>query len=468
MSVEVSALLALGIDRLSDAVRAGALDPAQVAAAFCDHLESVNPSLNAVVDYDRACVLGEAAVVSSRLRAGEALPLAGVPITIKDNLWVEGRRIAQGSRLYAEFIAPRDAWAVARLREAGAIFLGITHTPEFACRGVAESPLHGVARHPLDPSLTPGGSSGGAAAALAAGIGLAALGTDAGGSIRRPAAHCGLVGLKPSAGLVPHPWGFGEPNYGFSVVGVLARSVADCEAVYRELMAYDAGDASAPPIRMNLASGRPADARMLRVAWSPSLGCGFPVDHDVLAQFERGIGHLREAGFPINRADPVWPEGTGAYPLIALQQRGLHLLYGSASSDQLSQLDPDIRGAMDQGEACPPDEWLMRLRQLEAIRSALARFFNEYDLLLCPSAPVTAWPIGDWPMMIGGQEAGPRGHAAFTPLFNYCGVPALSLPCGRVRGLPVGLQAVAPRFEDARLLTWAAHAESLLQRQRPD
>lgn len=461
MSVDLQSLIRLGVSGLAAAVRAGALDPREVAATFCDHLEQVNPALNAVVGYRRQAVMDEVDRLLPRLAAGDDLPLAGVPFTVKDNLWVEGKRIAQGSRLFADHRAPRDAWAVARLRAAGAIVLGITNTPEFACRGVTESPLHGLTRHPQDPNLTPGGSSGGAAASLAAGIGLFALGTDAGGSIRRPAAHCGLVGLKPSAGLVPHPWGFDEPNYGFSVVGVLARNVPDCQAVYRELTAFDAGDASAPPIPVDLFRESPLEPVGLRIAWSPSLGCGFPIDQEVRNCFEARLARLRETGFHIEEADPDWPDGTGIYPLIALQQKGLQLLHAPQFPEVPDGLDPDIAEAIAQGARYPASHWLPLLRRLEAIRGALSRFFDRYDLLITPTAPVTAWPVGGWPSSIGGQPAGPRGHAAFTPLFNYCGVPAISVPAGEVRGLPIGLQAVVPQFEDARLLSWAAAAESL-------
>ena len=139
------------------------------------------------------------------------MPLAGVPIIVKDNIWVEGWRITQGSRLFAEFIAPRDAIAIERLKKAGAVIVGIGATSEFACKGVTTSPLFGPTRHPLDPDLTPGGSSGGPAAAVAAGLVPLAIGTDAGGSSRRPPAHVGVVGFKPSYGAIPYGPGFAEP-----------------------------------------------------------------------------------------------------------------------------------------------------------------------------------------------------------------------------------------------------------------
>ena len=232
--------------------RLRAVDVAREAIA---RVERLNPDLNAIIGFDPAATLAEAAEVDRRLDAGEVLPMAGVPFTAKDNLWVGGRRVSQGSRLFEDFVAPRDAWAVARWRALGAVLLGITNCSEFACKGVTTNPLHGWTRHPMNPALTPGGSSGGAVAALGAGLGLLALGTDAGGSTRRPAAHCGLVGLKPSSGLIPHPWGFAEPNYGQSVIGVMALDVADCAWAFDTLVAFDAADPAGVPVRVaNLSS----------------------------------------------------------------------------------------------------------------------------------------------------------------------------------------------------------------------
>jgi aspartyl-tRNA(Asn)/glutamyl-tRNA(Gln) amidotransferase subunit A len=233
--------------------------------------------------------------------------------------------------LYDGFIAPRDAWVVARLRQAGALVLGITNCSEFACKGMTTNPVHGPTRHPLDPGLTPGGSSGGAVAALAAGLGLLAIGTDAGGSTRRPAAHCGLVGLKPTYGVIPHPWGFAEPNYGLSVIGLFARDVADCATVLDEVMAFDAADPAAPPLPCGLEVGTAlsqALPRSLRIGWSPRLGCDFAIDADVMAALQARVDALRRDGWAIADTDPAWPPGTREYPLIKLQHAGLHSLYG--------------------------------------------------------------------------------------------------------------------------------------------
>jgi aspartyl-tRNA(Asn)/glutamyl-tRNA(Gln) amidotransferase subunit A len=448
---------------LAARVLAREVSAVEVARFFIERVERLNPALNAIIQFDPQLVLQEAATVDQRLANGDMLPLAGVPITVKDNLWVEGRRIAQGSRLFADFIAPRDAWAVARLRQLGAVVLGITNCSEFACKGVTSNLLYGTTRHPMDTRLTPGGSSGGAVAALVAGLGLLALGTDAGGSVRRPAAHCGLVGLKPSFGIIPHPWGFGEPNYGLSVIGLLARDAADCALLLDQLLAYDGGDPASVPIAVGLHASdliMTEPRRDLRIAWSPRLGCDFAIDADVLEALQGQIDALRTAGWSVDDADPAWPAGVREYPLLALQEAGLHALYGHRLAAERDVIDPILVAQIEAGASRTAADIARALRLRERIVASLCRFFEDYDLLLCPTTPVTAWPVEQLgPTEIGGMPAGPRGHAAFTPLFNYCGVPACSAPAGLVRGLPVGMQVVAPRFEDALVLQFAAVLE---------
>ena len=452
---------------LAAAVQTGQLQAQAVAEHFVDRVHCLNPALNAIVQFEPERVRAEAASVAQRLQAGEILPMAGVPVTIKDNVWVQGYAQRQGSLLYDGFVSPRDAWVTARLRALGAVVLGITNCSEFACKGVTTNLVYGPTLHPLDPALTPGGSSGGAAAALACGLGLLAIGTDAGGSIRRPAAHTGLVGLKPSVGLVPHPWGFAEPNYGLSVIGLLARSVADTAWLFDNLQAFDAADPSAPPLPVGFKVGEGAEPpRSLRIGWSSRLGCDFAVDQDVATALQDSVNALRADGWSIADADPAWPEGTREYPLIKLQQAGLHALYGHRLAAERHRIDLDLIEQIEAGALVSPADVAFALRLRERIARALDRYFDRFDLLLTPTVPVTAWPRSQLgPVVIGGKRAGPRGHAAFTPLFNYCGVPALSVPAGLVRGLPIGLQVVAPRYEDALVLRFASVIErNLAQR----
>ncbi len=213
----------------------------EIARAALDRI-AVAKALNAVVTSDIERTLVEAATVDRRAELGDDMPLAGVPIVVKDNIWVEGWRVTQGSRLFADFIAPRDAIAVERLRKAGAVVVGMGATSEFACKGVTTSQLFGPTRHPLNPELTPGGSSGGPATAVAADLVPLAIGTDAGGSSRRPPAHVGVVGFKPSYGAIPYGPGFAEPFFGLSVIAPIARNVADTALAFEAMAGFDPRD----------------------------------------------------------------------------------------------------------------------------------------------------------------------------------------------------------------------------------
>jgi aspartyl-tRNA(Asn)/glutamyl-tRNA(Gln) amidotransferase subunit A len=268
--------------------------------------------------------------------------------------------------------------------------------------------------------------------------------------------------MKPSLGRVPNADGFPEPNLGISVVGVLATDVADAALVLETITAYDPRDPFSVPSLPVAAKPRP------RIAWSADLGCGFAIDADVRAALESLVERLARDGGAIERADPEWPPGTGEYPLLAVQQAALATLFGETLATRRDELDPDIAAQIELGMRLSGAEIARALLRREAIAAALAGFFERYDLLLCPTAPVTAWPLDLLgPPEIGGRPAGPRGHAAFTPLVNYCGVPAVSVPAGLVRGLPIGLQVVGPRHADAAVLELAAVVEGCVPKLPP-
>jgi aspartyl-tRNA(Asn)/glutamyl-tRNA(Gln) amidotransferase subunit A len=451
---------------LAARVQARECSAGEVAQVMVERVARLEPLLNAFADFDAAVPLAAAREVDQRLAAGETLPLAGVPFTVKDNLWIGGRPATFGSRLFADFVAPRDAWCVARLRALGAVPLGLSNCSEFACKGVTATPLHGETRNPWDLQRTPGGSSGGAVAAVAAGLGPIALTTDAGGSTRRPAAHTGLVGFKPTLGRVPNPWGFDDPNHLLSVIGQIGRNVADVAWLLDLLTAWEPADPlscptfARPDAMLNLRSPLPA----LRIAYSPQLGCQLAVDDDVGAALADAVERLRRAGWNIVDADPVWPDEAREYPLIALQQAGLAQLFGAEWRRDPSRFDGDIGAQIELGLSLGGARIAEVLRLRERFHASFTAFFASHGALLCPTSPVEAWPLGSLgPATIGGLPAGPRGHAAFTPLFNYGSVPAISLPCGSgSKGLPVGLQIATARFADARLLQIAWHAEQVL------
>jgi aspartyl-tRNA(Asn)/glutamyl-tRNA(Gln) amidotransferase subunit A len=436
----------------------------EVLDAFVARTEALNPRLNAIVRFDPRAGRAEAEAVDRRIARGDTLALAGVPFTVKDNLWVKGRPASQGSKLFADFVAPEDAVAVARLRAAGAVFLGTTNCSEFACKGNTTNPLFGPTRNPWDLARTPGGSSGGAASAVAAGLGPIALCTDGGGSTRRPAAHVGVVGMKPSAGLVPHTSGFAEPVFGNSVIGQMARSVEDIRLILDCIAAPDPADPQSPPAQL-WAHRAAGGVEGLRVAFSPRLGLGFPVDTDVAASVRTAAERLAGAGVAVEETDPQWPEGASEQALMPLQLAGLASLYGERFKARAWDPDPDIGAQIEAGLRLSGVDVARALHAREALYRALSRFFERFDLLVTPTTPVAAWPIElPGPKEIEGKPVTPRGHAVFTPLFNHTYVPACSVPCGLDRqGLPIGVQIVGPRFSDARVLALAEIVERQAQ-----
>lgn len=454
----------LNASQIAVKVSAKELSAVEVARSTLDRLHLVNNQLNAVVQQNDQWTLEQARQVDHRLTQGENLPLAGVPITVKDNIWVKGQTITQGSVLFKDFVAPEDAWAVQRLKSLGAVIVGITNCSEFACKGVSNNLVYGKTRSPWNTALTPGGSSGGAVSATAAGIGALALATDAGGSTRRPAAHCGLVGMKPSFGLIPCGPGFDEPNFGLSVMGQIARNVEDATLMWRHLIDYSHHDwgSQQHPVYPALTAHASTPDKRLRIAYSHDLGCDFAIDTDVRSCIEQSIHALEKDGYQIEQASPVWPAGVKEYPLLKLQQAGLAALHGDAYDSNPANLDPDIGAQIVLGKTHSAVDIARILILREHIYAAYAKFFDRFDLLLCPTTPTVSWGIDALgPETIGDKPAGPRGHAIFTPLFNYCQAPACSVPVGLARGLPVGLQIVGPRYGDALVLQMAAHIERM-------
>jgi aspartyl-tRNA(Asn)/glutamyl-tRNA(Gln) amidotransferase subunit A len=440
-------------------VIAGRTTAVEIARAALARIEAAK-ALNAVVTIDPARTLADAATVDARLRAGETMPLAGVPIVVKDNIWVGGWRIAQGSRLFADFIAPSDAIAIERLRKAGAVVVGIGATSEFASKGVTTSPLFGPTRHPLDPKLTPGGSSGGPAAAVAAGLVPLAIGTDAGGSSRRPPAHVGVAGFKPSYGAIPYGPGFAEPFFGLSVIAPVATDVADITLAFEAMAGVDPRDPDSASIAQEA-----KDITGLRIAFSPRLGLDVAVDDVVADGLDAAIVRLSAAGLRITQRDPVWPAGATEEAIMPLQHAGLAALYGDAFRKDPTVFDPDIAKQIERGLSWSGTDVAGALVASAAIANAFAAFFSETDLLLAPTVPCVAWPFTQLgPDMIGGRPASPRGHAVFTPFVNHARLPAISLPCGRdANSLPFGLQIIARRGQDATLLRAARQIEAQLQ-----
>ena len=435
--------------------REGETSPVAVLDATLARLDAVNDGLNAVVTQDRdgAALLARAS--AARWRAGTPLgPLDGVPVTVKDNIPVAGLRSTWGSRLYGDWIPERDETPVRRLREAGAVILGKTNVPEMTLQGYTSNPLFGTTRNPWDTRLTPGGSSGGAVAAVASGVGPLALATDGGGSIRRPASHGGLVGLKPTVHRVPRRDGFPPILLDFEVIGFIARHAADLAAGMAVISADDPEcvrqDGFGP-----IGPGSSSPKRILHV---PTFA-GAPIDAEIegsvaeAAANLRALGHTVEDGAGFALADAL----NAAWPAIA--QSGLAWLVRDA--EQRALLGPDIRAMAESGLALSATTYFDALHAALVLRQDLAAFFRGYDMILTPSAAALPWPAETaYPPEIAGVPVGPRGSAIFTGFVNAAGLPAISVPCRpSAAGLPIGFQLVAPWGADEALLALATAYE---------
>jgi aspartyl-tRNA(Asn)/glutamyl-tRNA(Gln) amidotransferase subunit A len=448
----------LGARELLDGYRARAFTPVDALDAILDRVARVNPLINAIVTFDRHGAQAAARASAKRWQRGEALGrLDGVPLTVKDNIHVGGLRATWGSRLLADHVAAADELAVARARGQGAVIIGKTNCPEFTLQGYTDNLLFGPTRNPWNTALTPGGSSGGAVAAVASGLGPLALATDGGGSIRRPASHAGLVGLKPSIGRVARVGGFPAILHDMEVIGPIARTTADAALLLSAIGGPDPRD------RVSLAftDGRTDEAAPppQRILYVPRFGDS-PVDPEIGANVRAvasnlvQLGHHIEEGpapFELALIDRIWsvigPSG------LAWFLRG-HDGWRERVSAPLAQV-------AEQGAALSAADYADALDKVARLRAAMTEVFSTFDAILTPTAAALPWPAAaTHPATIDGLPVGPRGHAVFTALANAAGIPAISIPCQPSRdGLPIGFQLIAGFGADARLLQVAAQYE---------
>lgn len=434
----------------------GRLSPTEALEAVLARTGRLNPRLNAIIALDEAGARAVAAASTARWRAGLPLsPLDGVPFTVKDNIAMAGLPCAWGSPLFAGSVPERDELPVARLRTAGMVPLGKTNVPEFTLQGYTSNPVFGPTRNPWNLALTPGGSSGGAVAAVAAGLGPLALGTDGGGSIRRPASHAGLVGLKPTPGRVPRCDGLPAILLDLEQIGPIARTSADLVALLALLAPPDARDPlsrAVPPFVVPAAPGRQ------RILFVPRFGA-HPVDPEIAASTAAAAARLAALGHQVEEGAP--PFDTELLPALfnPVGQAGLAWLLATRGGEASA---PMLREMAEAGRALPATALFAALDGIAGFRRRMAGFFTTTDLILTPAAAALPWPAEEVaPPVIDGHAVGPRGHAVFTNFANLAGLPGLALP-GRpsAAGLPIGFQLVGPAGSDGLLCALAREWEA--------
>jgi aspartyl-tRNA(Asn)/glutamyl-tRNA(Gln) amidotransferase subunit A len=461
-SPEARALALLPVAALAERLRRREVSPVEITRLYLDRIAALDPTLSAFITVTADQALAEAAAAEREIAAGHYRgPLHGVPVALKDLFYTAGVRTTAGSKILADFVPAEDATVVARLRAAGAISLGKTNLEEFAFGATSINPHYGACRNPWDPTRIAGGSSGGSAAAVAAGLCGAALGTDSGGSIRQPSALCGLVGLKPTYGRVSRH-GVVPLSWSQDHVGPMTRTVRDAALVLQVIAGHDPRDAASSPA---------------------------PVP-DYLADLEAGVRGLR-LGLPRDFFfDRVEPEIAAAVRAAAQTLAGLgarveeiplphaHLTYAAGATILFAEAaayhepwlrarpaayGPLVRDRLRVGAALLATDYLKAQRARAALVAETRRLFADVDALLTPTVPVAA-PRQDadrirWP---DGTEEDVRGATLrFTRPFNLLGFPAISVPCGfTADDLPIGLQIVAGPFAERTVLQVARAYEA--------
>lgn len=468
MGAVMTAIASLSAAELVPLYASRELSPLEVAKDALARIERFEPQVNAFVVRDDKVPLAMAQDAEARWLKGAPLgPLDGVPVTIKDNLGVAGWPMRRGSAVASDAPFAADSPAVARLREAGCVFLGKTTMPEYGWKGVGDSPLTGITRNPWDVATGPGGSSSGAAAAAALNLGCIHLGTDGAGSVRIPAAFTGVFGLKPSYGRVP-AWPISTMGF-LAHLGPLTRTVRDAALAMNAIGQPDERDMTAmtdaPP---DFTAGLDAGVRGLRIAWSATLGGDVPVDPEIAALTRDAALAFRELGARVEEVDPGFADPLDT--LMTLWSAGAALALRSAGPEARARMDPGLVAVAEAGERIDGATYVdVLLNRRNALALHMAQFHARFDLLLTPTLPLPAFAVGRNTPAHGGYGEDWTRWTPFTYPFNITQAPAASVPCGLTRaGLPAGLQIVGPYGSDYRVLQAAAAFEALRPFPRVD
>ncbi len=457
---------------LSATVRAGQITAVQAAEEMLACIEERDALYNCYVTVDRAGALEQAKEVQKQIEAGELTgPLAGVPVAVKDNLCTKGLRTTCSSRMLENFVPTYTAEAVTNLRKAGAVILGKTNMDEFAMGSTTETSAYGVTRNPWNREHVPGGSSGGSAAAVAAGECICALGSDTGGSIRQPAAFCGTVGMKPTYGTVSR---YGLIAYGSSLdqIGPLTKDVRDCAAVLEAITSHDVKDSTSLQRQdTDFMAALTEDVQGMRIG-IPNDYLGEGLDEDVQAAVLKAAEELAGRGAVVERFDLSLVEyAIPAYYTIAAaeassnlerfdgikygyrttEDAGLHSMYRKSRSEGFGE---EVKrrimlGSFVLSSGYYDAYYLKALRVKALIKKAFDEAFAKYDVILGPVAPTTAPKLGESladPLKMYLEDI-------YTIAVNLAGLPGISLPCGKDRkGLPIGLQLIGDCFQEKKLI----------------
>jgi aspartyl-tRNA(Asn)/glutamyl-tRNA(Gln) amidotransferase subunit A len=447
---------------LATAIREKRLSPVEVVKSLLERIEAVNPGINAYVTVTADPAIAAAKEAEDAVMRGKELgPLHGVPLAVKDTEFTKGVRTTMGSRLMDNYVPEEDSVHITRLKRAGAIILGKTNTPEFAAKAVTDNLVFGITRNPWNLERTTNGSSGGSAAAVAAGLAPLATGSDAGGSIRMPASFCGIFGIKPQFGRVPiyplfHLW------ENLLHEGPITRTVRDAALMLDVMAGPHWGDRlSIAPPELSFVASLEGGVQGLRMAWSSDLGYTV-VSHQVQAICEAAIKKFSEMGAEIEGTQLDCRTAETTYATLLDTEIGARLSLFGPLEEIRDKLDPSLAKRVDAVKNLTANDYLRTMFARQELSAKVGELFQAYDLLLTPTLGVPAWPIGlpkVYVEEVDGKPVSTRGWT-FTFPFNLTGQPAASVPAGWTEdGLPVGLQIVGRPYDEATVFRAAAAFE---------
>jgi len=443
----------LSLTEAAELVRTRKVSPVELVRAVVERAERLNPKLNAFITLMPEEALAAARAAEAEISAGNWRgPLHGIPLSVKDIFPVAGVRNTAGSKIFAGYVAPADCEVVRRLKAAGAVIFGKNHLHEFAYGVTTNNPHFGPARNPWNPEHVPGGSSGGSGAAVAAGIGYGSMGSDTGGSIRIPAALCGVSGLKPTygrvsrAGVFPLAWSLDH-------CGPLARTARDLAAILEAIAGFDPADpASADMPAGGYLRALTGNLRGLRLG----VPANFFFDElapEVEGAVRQAVRVLADLGAEVKEVALPFAEYAGAAAAVIITAEAA-AFHRQLLAQRASDYGFDVRARLEFGLRVPAAVYLQAQRARRLILSHLLEALQEVDALVMPATPVTAPRLGQARVEINGREYDVRGTLTrFSSPFNLAGFPALVIPCGfDGRGLPIGLQVVGRPFDEATIL----------------
>ncbi len=462
----MSELLQASAGQLAGKIRSKQISSRELVEACLARYEARHSALNAIVDLAADDALAAADKADRAVAQGEETgPLHGVPLTIKSSIDVAGRLCECGSNFRRGRRAQKDAVLVSRLRQAGAVILGVTNTPDMLMAYETDNHLYGRTNHPLNQAFTAGGSSGGEAAAIADGMSAGGMGSDGGGSVRVPAHFCGIFGLKPTPGVIPrtgHFPGCSGPGGYMGLIGPMARSAADLQLLLEATAGPDAGDAQSAPVSV----APPSEERLksLRIGWYTDDGVA-PVTEETRAAVERAAALLEADGFDVRPYE--WTGMNGAidcwWKLFGVAARTLVEPMIGGKEDQVHPLSWELLATQEEAGRMSYPEFLDTWVQRDLFSARLAKRMEDFPVLLCPVASVPAYPHGQREWTIGGRKVTYPQIFSYSQVFNMTGNPAAVVPVGRsAEGMPIGIQVVARKFEDATAVAVARKLEVLL------